>query len=139
MECLQVVAAIIINNNKILCLQRAKSKNEHASYKFEFPGGKVENGESYEQALARELYEELGIKVTVRQSDFYMAVEHEYEEFKVLIHSYICHVTDRYFQRKEHISHCWLKPSELEDLDWLAADLPIVKRLAIDRFNTGLS
>jgi len=130
----QVAAAIIINNGEILCMQRDKSKYDYISYKYEFPGGKIENGESRVQALMRELMEEMDFHVFIEPEDYFMTVEYEYPDFAITMHSYICKVQSREFKRKEHISHVWLKPSELDTLDWAAADLPIVKRLMKNRY-----
>ncbi len=125
----EVTAAIIINNNEILCMQRDQSKYSYLSYKYEFPGGKVEEDESLVQALMRELIEELDYHLEITPEDFFLTVEHEYPDFFIKMHSYICNVSERQFIRKEHHSHVWLKPSELHTLDWAAADLPIVSRL----------
>lgn len=129
MSHLEVVAAIIINNGEILCMQRNVGKYDYVSYKYEFPGGKLENGESKSQALMRELSEEMDLNVIISEDDFFMTVEHEYPDFSITMHSYICKIGSRSFTRKEHISHTWLKVDSLETLDWAAADLPIVKKL----------
>lgn len=126
---LEVVAAIIINNDEILCMQRNKAKYDYVSFKYEFPGGKLEPGESREQALIRELSEEMDLDLTVNPKDFFMTVEHTYPDFSITMHSFVCKVESKTFTRKEHISHIWLKSKELETIDWAAADLPIVKRL----------
>lgn len=125
----EVVAAIIVYENKILCMQRPKGKYEYVSYKYEFPGGKVELGESKVEALKRELKEEMDINITVREEDFFMTVEHTYPDFEIIMHSYICRVDNKNFVRKEHVDHKWLTVDGLADLDWAAADIPIVRRL----------
>lgn len=89
----KVVAAIIINNEKILCVQRDVSKFEYISKKYEFPGGKVEPGETEVEALEREIYEELEMKISVQRD--YMTVEHVYPDFEITMHSYICHIDAR--------------------------------------------
>ncbi len=129
MNHLEVVAAIIINNGEILCMQRNVGKYDYVSYKYEFPGGKLENGESQVQALMRELAEEMNLNVQINYDDFFMTVEHNYPDFSITMHSYICQIDSRSFTRKEHISHTWLKVDSLDTLDWAAADLPIVKKL----------
>jgi 8-oxo-dGTP diphosphatase len=129
MRHLEVVAAVIINNGEILCMQRKLGKYEYVSYKYEFPGGKLEMGESQVQALMRELSEEMNLNIIITQDDFFMTVEHTYPDFSITMHSYICKVGDRTFTRKEHISHPWLKAESLDTLDWAAADLPIVEKL----------
>lgn len=125
----EVVAAIIVYENQILCMQRPKGKYEYVSYKYEFPGGKVELGESKVEALQRELQEEMDINVTVGDEDFLMTVDHTYPDFEIIMHSYICNVDNKKFVRKEHVDHKWLRVDELEELDWAAADIPIVRRL----------
>lgn len=125
----EVVAAVIIDNNEILCMQRNKSKYEYTSYKYEFPGGKIENGETHIQALKRELQEEMSLNVEVGDNDFFLTVDHQYPDFSIKMHSYICHVSSRKFVRKEHINHIWLKPKDLSRLDWAAADMPIVQKI----------
>jgi 8-oxo-dGTP diphosphatase len=129
MKHLEVVAAIIMNNNEILCMQRDLGKYDYVSYKYEFPGGKLEIGESQVQALMRELSEEMDLQITITQNDFFITVEHTYPDFSITMHSYICYVDNRTFTRKEHISHTWLKADSLTTLDWAAADLPIVEKL----------
>ena len=132
MKNIEVTAAIIINNNEILCMQRDKAKYDYISYKFEFPGGKIENGESKETALMRELAEEMDININITADDFYFTVHHQYPDFSITMHSFICRVENRAFVRKEHISHKWLNPKELMILDWAAADIPIVNKLMED-------
>ena len=125
----EVVAAIIIYEDKILCMQRNKGKYDYVSYKYEFPGGKLEAGETKIQALERELREEMELNVSLKESDYFMTVEHTYPDFAITMHSFICHVKTPEFVRKEHIMHKWLKKEELMQLDWAVADVPIVKKL----------
>jgi len=129
MKHLEVTAAILINNGEILCMQRNAGKYDYVSLKFEFPGGKVKAGESFERALSRELQEEMDIILQIEPAQFFMTISHEYPDFSITMHTYLCPVENRIFTRKEHISHVWLKPSELDTLDWAPADYPIVKRL----------
>jgi 8-oxo-dGTP diphosphatase len=129
MKKLEVTAAILIEDGEILCMQRSVVKFDYVSFKFEFPGGKVEQGESLEEALSRELKEEMDIDITVKPEQFFMTVHHQYPDFFITMHSYLCPVSNRNFERKEHLSHIWLKPEKLDTLDWAPADLPIVKKL----------
>lgn len=127
MKTIEVVAAIIQNNNQILCVQRGPSKYAYVSHKYEFPGGKVEAGETKEQAIIREINEELHIDIINPQ--FYLTVEHTYPDFAIVMHSFLCVTETQQLTLTEHIDAKWLKNSELELLDWAEADVPIVKKL----------
>ena len=129
---IEVVAGIIIYDDRILCMQRDAGKYDNVSYKFEFPGGKVEPGETNSQALMRELREEMDVEIDISENDYFMTVTHQYPDFEVTMHSYVCRVSSPEFIRKKHINHTWLKRSELDKLDWAPADQPIVKRLMLE-------
>lgn len=133
MKHLEVVAAIIINNDEILCMQRNVGKFDYVSLKFEFPGGKIEEGETKPEALMRELREEMDFVVSIDESNYFMSVNHEYPDFTISMHSYICKVEDRKFKMKEHKSFVWSKVEDLSKLDWAPADWPIVKKLMEER------
>ncbi len=130
MKKITVVAAIIKHKDKILCVQRGKNKFEYISKKFEFPGGKIESGETKEMALKRELIEELNITPVIGK--LYLKVVHSYPDFELIMHSFICNAESRKIELKEHISAVWLTVNELEKLDWAEADIPIVKKLIKD-------
>jgi len=125
----EAVAAIIIYQNKILCMQRGKGKYDYISYKYEFPGGKMEAGETRTEALERELREEMALEVKVKDEDYYMSIEYAYPDFTVTMHIFICRVESQVFEIKEHIDHKWLTREALMTLDWVPADMPIIKRL----------
>lgn len=129
MKIKEVVAAIIMYNDEILCMQRGLSKYSYLSYKYEFPGGKVEDGETYVEALQRELIEEMDLSVTINEANHFMTVQHTYPDFTITMHSYICFVPSRAFVQKEHVAHQWLKKEELRNLEWAAADWPMVQKL----------
>jgi len=129
MKTYEVAAGIIIYQEEILCMQRNKAKYDYISYKYEFPGGKIESGESPPVALKRELQEEMDIDVEVEEKDFFMTIEHEYPDFRIKMHSYICKVKSKKFELKEHIDFKWLKKYELKQLNWVEADIPIVDKL----------
>jgi 8-oxo-dGTP diphosphatase len=122
-----VSAAIIIENKKILCVQRNKGKYDYISYKYEFPGGKLEEGETEEDALKREISEELNLEIDVAEK--FLIVSHEYLDFSLTMHSYLCKANTEQLVLKEHIDAKWLYKNELIELDWAAADLPIVSKL----------
>jgi len=122
-----VVAALITHDNNILCMQRKESKYDYISRKFEFPGGKIEAGETEQEALKRELMEEMEMEVEV--GDKYLSVEHEYPDFVLNMQVYACVAKNKEFVRKEHIAHVWARKEELLALDWAGADLPVVHKL----------
>jgi 8-oxo-dGTP diphosphatase len=122
-----VSAAIIVENKKILCVQRNKGKYDYISYKYEFPGGKLEVGENEEDALKREISEELNLEIDVAEN--FLVVTHEYLDFDLTMHSYLCKANTEKLVLKEHIDAKWLYKNELIELDWAAADLPIVSKL----------
>ena len=122
-----VSAAIIVENKKILCVQRNKGKYDYISYKYEFPGGKLEIGENEEDALKREISEELNLEIDVAEN--FLVVTHEYLDFDLTMHSYLCKANTEKLVLKEHIDAKWLHKNELIELDWAAADLPIVSKL----------
>ena len=125
----EVVAAVIEYENKILCMQRGKAKFEYVSYKYEFPGGKVEAGEENHIALSRELREEMDLDVVIGEEDYLLTVDHTYPDFLITMHAYLCKVTTPNFVMKEHIDFKWLPVNELDSLDWAEADKPIVEFL----------
>ena len=124
-----VVAAVISNKSQILCVQRPKHKYEYISEKFEFPGGKIELGETEEDALKREILEELDLKIVMLEK--FLVVDHSYPDFRIKMSSYLCHCEGRSISLNEHISCTWLSKSYLKDLDWAVADIPIVNKLRL--------
>jgi 8-oxo-dGTP diphosphatase len=127
MKQVEVVAAIIQHNDKILCVQRGENKLPYISKKYEFPGGKIELGESREETIKREIREELNMEISVIKE--FITVNHEYPDFFLTMHSYICSCENTSVTLTEHIDYKWLSISEMEELDWAAADIPIVNKL----------
>lgn len=129
MKHIEVVAAIIIYEDKVLCMQRDKNKHNYISFKYEFPGGKIEKGEDKVSALTREIKEEMELEIDITEDDFFYTVEHQYPDFKITMHSYLCKVDTNKFVRTEHVNHIWSSIEDLHKIDWAGADIPIVKKL----------
>lgn len=127
MKKIEVVAGVVLFEDRVLCVQRPKNKHPYISEKFEFPGGKIEEGETKEAALHRELLEELSLLPTIKS--FFLSVVHQYPDFELTMHSFICEATSKELTLHEHIDHKWLRVGELTMLDWAAADIPIVEKL----------
>jgi 8-oxo-dGTP diphosphatase len=130
MKHIEVVAAIIIYEGQILCVQRGPAKHDYISSKWEFPGGKVEEGETKLAAIVREIQEELHIHITV--DAFFTTVEHSYPDFQLTMHSFLCSCESNELTLTEHSDYKWLSKNELKELDWAAADLPIVEKLTVN-------
>lgn len=127
MRTIEVVAAVIVRDGMILCVQRPEHTKEYVSLKWEFPGGKVEVGESREEALVREIREELAVDIEV--SEFLMTVEHTYPDFHLTMHVFKCALQSGEIVLNEHVDAKWLTVEELGSLDWAAADVPVIKSL----------
>ena len=94
---------------------------------WEFPGGKVEKGENRIQALKREVHEEL--QLGIQNIDFLTTVDHTYPDFHLVMHAYTCEISLGEPVLTEHVDLKWLPVEKLGQLDWAAADIPIVKFL----------
>jgi len=127
MKQIEVVAAVIRLEDKVLAVQRGDGRYAYVSRKFEFPGGKIENGESHRSAVLREIREELALEVEVE--DFLMTVQHNYPDFELIMHCYACRTSQEQPVLHEHLTYRWCLTHELPSLDWAAADLPVVDRL----------
>jgi len=127
MKKIEVVAAVIRSEGKTLCVQRGQGKYEYVSEKWEFPGGKVEANETQNQALLREIKEELLIDISV--DSFLITVEHKYPDFELVMHCYLCSTDSKELTLTEHIDHKWLDDHQLSILDWAEADIPVVEKL----------
>lgn len=127
MKEIEVVAAIIQHQNKILCCQRRENKLQYLSEKWEFPGGKLEVGESREAGLLREIKEELNIEIN--SPKFAVTVQHNYPDFKLIMHCFTVNSDDQKLELNAHKDAAWLSKNDLTNLDWAEADLPVVSFL----------
>ncbi len=130
MKHISVVAAVIIHDHKILCVQRGPAKYAYISQKWEFPGGKVEEGETKIEALKREIREELHMEISV--DAFLTTVQHSYPDFHLTMDTFLCSCVDPTLTLTEHSDFKWLDKSELNGLDWAAADVPIVEKICAE-------
>lgn len=118
---IRVVGAAIIDSGKILVAQRPISDKDYKSLKWEFPGGKVEAGETEELAIRREIREELDCEIAVDM--LLPEIEHEYPDFILRMIICICHLVGHTTPKcLEHNAICWMTLDRLSDLDWAAAD-----------------
>ena len=123
---LYVSAGAITDGRKILCVQKGKSKYDYLSNRYEFPGGKVENGETPKDALVRELKEEMDADISGAEIRHIGDYEYTYPDFSVHLHVFLVTVSSFHFTLKEHTSSVWLQPERLLELDWVAADRMIL-------------
>lgn len=130
MKEVHVTAAVVIQDNKILCVQRNENKYDYISKKWEFAGGKVEEDEQLEETIKREILEELNLNIDVKS--FLIQVNHQYPDFKLKMDTFLCEINNGELELREHIDYKWLSVSELHNLDWAAADVPIVEKLIAD-------
>ena len=124
MKHIEVVAAIIRKGDKIFATQRG-----YGDWKdwWEFPGGKMELGETPEEALKREIKEELSADISVEE--FLTTVEYDYPAFHLTMHCYLCTLLDEAMHLNEHEAAKWLSKAELRSVKWLPADLEVVERM----------
>ena len=121
MKTIKVVAAIICQDNQIFATQRG-----YGDFKggWEFPGGKVELGETPEAALVREIREELAVEISV--GELLTTVEYDYPNFHLTMHCYLCRLTGGELRLLEHQAARWLGKGELYSVEWLPADVGII-------------
>ena len=127
---INVVAAIIIKDGSLFATQRG-----YGEWKdwWEFPGGKIEQGETPEEALKREIREELTTEICIEE--FLCTVEYDYPKFHLTMHCYICSLLTEALHLNEHEAARWLKNDELDNVKWLPADVKVVERLKEDKWN----
>lgn len=129
MKHIEVVAAVIVRDGRYFATQRGYGEYKD---KWEFPGGKVEPGESREEALIREIREELATIIEIDR--FICTVDCDYQNFHLTMHCYLCHVVSGHLQLLEAEDARWLDNSHLLTVDWLPADKEVVTNL----MQTGL-
>ena len=124
MKTIKVVAAVIIENQKVFATQRG-----YGAFKggWEFPGGKIETGETPQQALKRELQEELDLRVDVKEK--LDTIEYDYETFHLSMQCYLCSIANGTPVLKEHLAARWLSKEQLNEVAWLDADIEFVNKL----------
>ena len=125
MKRIEVVAAIIIRNGEVFATQRG-----YGEWKgwWEFPGGKIEPGECPQEALKREIKEELDADITV--GDLLDTVEWDYPTFHLTMHCYVCTLESESLNLNEHSDSAWLTKETLESVQWLPADLALLDKIA---------
>ena len=126
MNTIEVVAAVIRKDDKIFTTQRG-----YGEWKdwWEFPGGKMEPGETQEEALKREIREELSTDISV--DEFLCTVEYDYPKFHLVMHCYMCSLLTDSLHLNEHEAAKWLGREELTSVKWLPADVEIIERLLL--------
>ena len=124
MKTIEVVAAIIKKNNQYFATQRGYGEFEGG---WEFPGGKMEHGETPQDALVREIKEELDADITV--GELIETVEYDYPKFHLTMHCFLCELVSERVVLLEHEAAKWLTKEELGSVDWLPADLSIISQL----------
>ncbi len=124
MKEIEVVAAIIRKGDCIFATQRG-----YGEWKdwWEFPGGKMEAGETRENALRREIREELSAEISV--DDFLCTVEYDYPKFRLRMHCFLCSLLSDGLSLNEHEAAKWLQKDEMDSVKWLPADLKVLEEL----------
>ena len=124
MKEIKVVAAIIQKENKILATKRGYGEFINM---WEFPGGKIEPGETKEEALIREIKEELNIEINVDK--FAIDIEYQYPNFYLFMSCFMCSIKEGSIELLEHNAGKWITKEELNTLNWLPADIDAVNYL----------
>lgn len=124
MKTINVVAAIIVDKDKIFATQRGYGEFKGG---WEFPGGKVEPNETKEQAIVREIKEELDTTIEVK--DYFDTIEYDYDTFHLSMDCFICSVKEGNLVLKEHEAAKWLSKENLNSVNWLPADISIIEKI----------
>ena len=126
MKTIEVVAAIIIKEGKVFATQRGYGEWQGW---WEFPGGKIEPGECPQDALKREIKEELDAEIEV--GDLLETVQWDYPTFHLTMHCYICTLTSESIHLNEHEASAWLTKETLKSVKWLPADLVLLDKIQV--------
>ena len=124
MKIVNVVGAVIVRDGAILATQRGYGEWEGW---WEFPGGKVEAGETPERALEREIGEELNASINV--GEYLCTVEYDYPTFHLSMRCYLCSLADESFELLEHHAARWLTAGHIDEVKWLPADVQVVEAI----------
>lgn len=124
MKMIRVVAAIIIDNGKVFATQRGYGEFKDG---WEFPGGKIEVGETPEDAIVREIKEELDTEIQVME--WMDTVEYDYPKFHLSMDCFICKIKTGNLILKEHEAAKWLTKENLDSVDWLPADQALIEKI----------
>jgi 8-oxo-dGTP diphosphatase len=124
MKIINVVAAIIKKDNEIFATQRGYGEFKDG---WEFPGGKIEKGETPEEALTREIKEELETDISVDK--FVTTVDYDYPEFHLNMQCFLCSIKEGHLTLLEHSAAKWLDMNHIDTVDWLPADVKVVNTL----------
>ena len=123
---IRVAAALLFQNGKIFAAKRGESPYPYVAHKYEFPGGKIEDGEIGADAVKRELKEELNMEIAV--GGLYACHTFEYPDFIITLSLYECEMRSE-FLLKEHESYAWIAPADLKEEEWAPADADILAGL----------
>ena len=124
MKKIEVVAAILQRDGAYFATQRGYGEFEGM---WEFPGGKIEPGESREVALKREIQEELGVDIAIE--NLLCTTEYDYPSFHLTMHCYLCSIASGDIELREHKSALWLTSDRLDEVAWLPADKEVIDKL----------
>ncbi len=124
MKIIEVVAAVIIKDNKVFATQRGYGEFKS---KWEFPGGKIEAGETHNQALKREIFEELKSEISVEK--FIKTIDYTYPNFRLIMHCYLCNLVNGDLELLEHEASMWVDKTLIMELDWLPADIEVLPEI----------
>ena len=128
MKSIEVVAAVIVKDNKVFCCKRGPGRYLEGYY--EFPGGKIELNETKEEALIREIKEELNIDISI--DSYITTIEYDYPSFHLIMHVYRCSIINGIISLTEHTDSIWCDVNELMNINFAPADLKVLNYIDLD-------